>query len=541
MKVYEAVAQAMVDQGVRAVFGLMGDGNLKILPHLTTELDVAFYSGRHEAGCVAMADGYARVTGDVGVCTFTQGPGLTNAMTALVSAQRGRSPLVVLCGDTATVVSGLPQDIEQRPILASGGIAVQELDFDDPTPGVVSAFRRARAERRPIALVLPTDLQDQECAWSDVAPAAAADPPRAPSEHALALAAEAINGAERPVVIAGQGARLSDARSAIIDLADRTGALLATSLLGKAWFEDHPFNIGIAGGFSSDRGRRLIQDSDCVIVFGASLNHFTSRGGTLFSSTATVVQCDVADDAPGRFTQVTHPVLGDARLTAQELLTRVDARKGYRTADVAAELAQAVELVDESEPDAADPRSISTAIDRVLPRDRTLVIDAGHFVGFPSSLISVPDPTRFVSTMGFGSIGLGLGAAIGAAVARPEAITVAAVGDGGLMMALGEIDTAVRYGLRLLILVYNDEAYGAEMHFLRMLGLDESASRFAVPPLDALARTMGADGHSIRSAEDIDAIAPLLENLSRPLLLDCHVTQNVRADWLEEAFQRAAH
>ena len=108
----------------------------------------------------------------------------------------------------------------------------------------------------------------------------------------------------------------------------------------------------------------------------------------------------------------------------------------------------------------------------------------------------MPEPSRFVSTMGFGSIGLGLGAAIGAAVARPDAVTVAAVGDGGLMMNLGELDTAVRYGLRLLIVVYNDEAYGAELHFLRMLGLDETASRFTVQPLEALARTMGADGHA---------------------------------------------
>src|SRR5215510_2979998 len=124
MKVYEAVAKAMVAEGVRAVFGLMGDGNLKLLPYLITELDVPFYSSRHEAGCVAMAEGYARVSETVGVCTFTQGPGLTNALTALVSAQRARTPLVVLCGDTPTVVSGLPQDIEQRPILAAGGIAV---------------------------------------------------------------------------------------------------------------------------------------------------------------------------------------------------------------------------------------------------------------------------------------------------------------------------------------------------------------------------------------------------------------------------------
>jgi thiamine pyrophosphate-dependent acetolactate synthase large subunit-like protein len=143
--------------------------------------------------------------------------------------------------------------------------------------------------------------------------------------------------------------------------------------------------------------------------------------------------------------------------------------------------------------------------------------------------------------MGFGSIGLGLPAAIGASVARPDAITVAAVGDGGLMMGLGELDTAVRYGLRLLVLVYNDQAYGAEMHFLRMLSIDDTASRFTVPPLDEVARAIGADGYSIRSATEIERLVPLLGELQGPVLLDCHVSQNVRASWLAEAFERGAH
>jgi len=541
MKVHEAIAKALVAEEVRAVFGLMGDGNLKLLPYLTTELDVAFYSSRHEAACVGMAEGYARVTDGVGVCTFTQGPGLTNAMTALISARRARTPLVVLCGDTPTAVSGLPQDIDQRPILASGDIAVAEIDFDDPVPGVAAAFQRARRERQPIALVLPTDLQDRECAWTEPPPAPAPQPPVAPDQDALAVAVEALAAARRPVVIAGQGARLAGARDAIVELADRTGALLATSLLCKGWFDGHPFDLGIAGGFSSERTARLIHDADCVAIFGASLNHFTSRGGGLISPEATIVQFDVDAGAHGRYTPITHPVVGDAGLAARALTERLDQREGYRTAAVADDLATAVALPDESEPDAADPRTLSAIVDRALPADRTLVVDAGHFVGFPSSLIAVPGPTRFVSTMAFGSIGLGIGAAIGAAVARPDAITVAAVGDGGLMMSLGELDTAVRYGLRLLIVVYNDEAYGAEMHFLRMLGLDESASRFGVPPLDELARTIGAEGHSVRTAEDLERLAPKLADLDGPLLLDCHVTQNVRAGWLEEAFQRGAH
>lgn len=541
VKVYEAVAKVLEDEDVGAVFGLMGDGNLKLLPYLTSELGVPFYSSRHEAGSVAMADGYARVSDSVGVCTFTQGPGLTNAITALISAKRNRTPLVVLCGDTPTVVVGLPQDIEQRPILASAGVPVQEVAFGSPAEDIRRAFRRARAERGPVAVILPTDLQDQDCEWSDGEPSSPASTPPSPSETELTAAAEAINNADHPVIIAGQGARLADARDAIIELADRIGALLATSLLAKDWFAGHPFNLRVAGGFSSPRTRLLINQSDCVVVFGASLNHFTSRGGSLFSPEATIVQCDIASDAPGKFTQITHSVHGDAAAVARDLIPRVKAGAGYRTSEVVSELAQPDDLQDESEPDAADPRAVSRMIDEALPRDRTLVVDAGHFVGFPSSLISVPDPSRFVSTMGFGSIGLGLAAAIGAAVARPDAVTIAAVGDGGLMMSLGELDTAVRYGLRLLVLVYNDQAYGAEMHFLRMLSIDDAASRFTVPPLDEVARAIGADGYSIRSTDEIEPLVPLLHELRRPLLLDCHVSQDVRADWLEEAFQRAAH
>ncbi len=541
MKVYEAVAKVVQDEDVGAVFGLMGDGNLKLLPYLTSELGVPFYSSRHEAGSVAMADGYARVKSDVGVCTFTQGPGLTNAITALISAKRNRTPLVVLCGDTPTAVAGLPQDIEQRPILASAGIPVQEVSFENPAEYVRRAFRRARQHRGPVAIILPTDLQDQDCEWSDGEPAPPPPAPLAASEADLTAAADAINEADRPVIIAGQGARLADARDPIIELADRIGALLATSLLAKDWFAGHLFNLGIAGGFSSPRTRQLINESDCIVVFGASLNHFTSRGGSLFSPDATIVQCDVAPDAPGKFTAITHAVHGDAAVVARDLMTRVQPGQRYRTGEVVYDLAHPEDPEDESEPDAADPRSVSEAIDRALPRDRTLVLDAGHFVGFPASLISVPDPSRFVSTMGFGSIGLGLPAAIGASVARPDAITVAAVGDGGLMMGLGELDTAVRYGLRLLVLVYNDQAYGAEMHFLRMLSIDDTASRFTVPPLDEVARAIGADGYSIRSATEIEPLVPLLGELQGPLLLDCHVSQNVRASWLAEAFERGAH
>lgn len=546
MKVYEAIGQGMAHEGVDAVFGLMGDGNLSLIPYITDDLGMSFYGARHEGGAVAMADGYARVSGRVGVASFTQGPGLTNALTALVSAVRGRTPMVVLAGDTPARVRGLPQDIEQPPIFAALGLPTQQITPETVGPAVAEAFRRARAERTPIVLNLPTDMQEEPCTWAPpeadvVVPAAWSDDDPGPD---LSAAVEALSGAERPVLIAGRGAMMAGAREDIVALADRTGALLATSLPVKSWFAGHPWEVGIAGGFASELGRRLIGEADCVVSFGASLNHFTSRGGTLFGAGATIVQVDADPSAFGRYYETSVHVTGDAGQVARRLREALPASAGYRTDAIAEEIAAArggADLVDEGEPGAMDPRTLSSLIDRAVPQDRALVVDGGHFMGFPAMHMEVPDPTQFVFTLDFGSIGLGLGAAIGAAVARPDRITVAAIGDGGLLMSLGELDTAVRYGLPILVVVYNDEAYGAEMHFLRMLGRPDEESLFAVPPLGDVARSLGADGFTVTGPDDLRELPARLERLDGPLVLDCRITREVRAVWLEEAFERGTH
>lgn len=544
MKVYEAIGRGLAHEGVTAVFGLMGDGNLQLIPFMTDELGLAFYGARHEGGSVAMADGYARVTGEVGVCTFTQGPGLTNALTALVSAQRGRTPMVVLSGDTPTRVRGLPQDIEQQPIFDAFGLEVQPLEPATAGEAVATAFARARAERRPIVLNLPTDLQEQECSWeppaASTAPAVvAADEP---DDAKLEAAAAALTAAERPVIVAGRGALTAGAREDLVALADRVGALLATTLPMKSWFAGHPWEIGIAGGFASDLGRALFAEADCVVAFGASLNHFTSRGGTLFDEQATIVQVDADPAAFGRYYPTTVHLRGDAREVALRLLEAVPAGTRFRTDAVAERLRDRdAQPEDRGEPGAVDPRVLSAVLDRLVPEQRALVVDGGHFMGFPSMHMGVPDPSQFVFTLDFGSIGLGVGAAVGAAVGRPDRIVVAAVGDGGLLMSLGELDTAVRYRLPILFVVYNDEAYGAEMHFLRMLGRPDAESRFTVPPLGDVARALGAEGLTVTTLADLDELPGRLEGLDGPLLLDCRITRDVRAVWLEEAFERGTH
>jgi thiamine pyrophosphate-dependent acetolactate synthase large subunit-like protein len=542
MKVYEAIAEVVRREGTRAVFGLMGDGNLKLVPYLTEDLDIPFYGSRHEGGAVAMADAHARMSGEVGVSTFTQGPGLTNALTALVTARRAGTPMVVLSGDTPRAVAGHPQDIKQEPLFAAAEIPVQELGADDAAVAVAAAFARARAERRPIALNLPTDLQEMETS----APGAQALPTAGveaavPDPVELDAAVVALEAAQRPIVLAGRGAWFAGAEAAVGELADRTGALIAHSLPLKGWLAGHSWNLGIAGGFATETAKELIGDADGVLVLGAGLNHFTSRGGTLFDPGATIIHCDVEPAAFGRFLTPSLTIRGDAAAVAAALSERLAVRQGYRTDAVAAKLGAARErpTPDEGEPGAIDPRALSARIDAMIPADRNLIVDGGHFAGFPSMAIGVPEPGSYVFPLDFGSIGLSLGAAVGAAVARPDRITAVGIGDGGLMMSLGELDTAIRYSLPLLVVVYDDGAFGAEMHFLRMLGIPDAESLFETPPLAEVARGMGADAFTIHTLADLDPIAErLATGLERPLLLHCTVGRNIRAPWLEDGFDR---
>lgn len=547
MKVYEAVARSLVDHGVTDVFGLMGDGNLKLIPHLTSAHGVRMYGARHESAALAMADGYARMTGRVAVCTVTQGPGLTNTITALISARKARTPLVLLAGDTPLGVRGLPQDCDQAAVFAAAGVPVQPFRAETAAEDVAAAFTAARRMPGPVGLSMPTDLQDQEHTGAMPVVDVEGDrrPPVEPDEAQLAAALARLRDARRPIVLVGRGAIHAGARAEAIALADQLGALLATSLPGKSLFDDHPWSLGICGGLATPLGVDLLADADVVVVLGASVNSFTSKAGTLFRPPTELIHVDADPAAIGAYTPASIPLVGDARITAARLTAALSddgvARQGYRTEEVRQrldtfDLGAAHE--DESRPEGLDPRTVCARLDDLLPRQRSLVTDGGHFCGFPAGYLSVPEPSAFAFALDFGAVGLGLGTAMGAAVGRSDRLMVLGIGDGGLMMSLGDLDTAVRYRIPMLILVFDDQAYGAEMHFLRMLGLPDAESLFDTPDLAAVARSLGAQGMRIDALDDLPDLAAACTALEGPLVAHIPVNRDVRAGWLEEAFAR---
>ena len=333
-------------------------------------------------------------------------------------------------------------------------------------------------------------------AWPALAQAAAVARCRLPARSTRTL--DVLASARRPLLLAGLGAYRSGAAQPIAALADRLGALLTTTVMVDGLYRDSPWSLGICGGFASPRAARIMGDADVIVAFGASLNDFTLHGGMLLDPGAMLVQVDLA--AAPTVGRVDLCVTGDAAQVARALLDGVRAR-GLVASSWRDEVAADIGLAGwEHEPydDAStvsriDPRSLSLALAGLLPAKRTLVMDGGHFVGWPAMYWPSADPSALVFTgAAFQTIGLGFAGAVGAAVGRTDRTTVVALGDGGALMGLPELETLIRVSRSALVVIFNDAAYGAEVHMYRPLVTDTSPATFGDIDFAAVARSFGA-------------------------------------------------
>ncbi|WP_105969376.1 thiamine pyrophosphate-binding protein [Streptomyces geranii] len=544
MKVAEAVGRALAASGVDRVFGVVGSGNF----HVTNALVAAgarFVAARHEGGAATMADAYARTSGTVAVLSVHQGPGLTNAVTGIAEAAKSRTPLVVLAAEVTEPRSNfyVDQDALARAV---GAVTARVTSAEDAVEVACAAVRRAVHERRTVLLNLPLHVQTLDVpdgALAQVVPPSARQPVE-PSEADVTALAGLLGHARRPVFVAGRGARGPGARDALLDLAERHGALLATSAVARGLFHGSPWTLDVSGGFASPLAAELIRGADLIVGWGCALNMWTMRHGALIGPGATVVQVDDETAALGAHREVWLGVTGDVALTARLALdARGDRRQGYRTAEVREAIAARVRLRDVPYEDTGtreriDPRTLSIALDDLLPAERVVGVDSGNFMGYPSAYLSVPDEHGFCFTQAFQSIGLGLATTIGAALARPDRLPVAALGDGGALMGAAELDTVRRLGLPMVVVVYNDDGYGAEVHHFGPDGHPLDTVTFPPTDIAAVARGYGFEAVTVRVPGDLKAVADWVAGpRSAPLLIDAKVVRDHGSWWLEEAFR----
>jgi thiamine pyrophosphate-dependent acetolactate synthase large subunit-like protein len=526
MKVSQAVGLALAQWGVDRVFGVAGSGNFEVTAALV-DGGATYVAARHENGATTMADGYARLARRTTVASVHQGPGLTNAMTGIAEAVKAHTPLLVIAGAVPGTMRTSNFWIDQAAAVeALGAIALR---LESPQTALADAARAFQLARtgRTVVLGLPLDVQAAQIDWSGSADDLPAPPtPPAPSAAAVADLAARLTAAQRPVILAGRGA--FGARAELIRLAEASGALLATTAMARGLFNDDPWTVDVMGGFATAPMAELIQNADLIVAFGASLNRWTTRNGELVGNTA-VVQVDIDRAAFALHRRVNATVTGDAALTAHavaEALGKHPARTGYRTPQTAEILATGRRWRDQpftpaTDDSRIDPRVLAIALDDLLPAERIVCSDAGSFTEYSAMYLQVPDDLGYCLPLGFQCIGLSLAASIGAALAQPHRLPVVGVGDGGFMMSLVELDTAVRLELPLVVVVYNDSAYGAEVHHFAHGDLPLDIVQFPDTDIAAIARGFGCDGITVRSLDDLAAVRECLGQPRRaPLVID---------------------
>jgi acetolactate synthase I/II/III large subunit len=528
VKVHQAIAYALAANGIDTLFGLMGDGNMFMCEAFIRECGGRFVAAAHEGGAAMMALGYAHVSDTVGVASVTHGPGLVNTMTALVQGVKGSTPMVLICGDTPVEARGRLQDVPQRDFVLVTGAGFEQIRTPrTAVQDVATALRRALIERRPIVLNAPVEFD-----WVDVDyhPIMFSIPDRraiVPEGDDLDNAIGIIAAARKPLIVAGRGATTGPARASIAALARRIEAPLATTLKAKDLFAGDPYDLGICGIESNTLAVEQIVESDCLLFFGASITAATTSKGT-FLKGKRVIQVNQEPGDIGKFGAPTVGLVGDPGRTADLILHWLAAAEIPGSGNYTDDLRDRIAAFAPELPASADNGNGTvdylhavTTLDRILPPDRILVSDGGRFVRGSWIHLKTQGPGSFVPALDFGSIGLGLAHAIGAACASQGRPVVLVVGDGGLMNAgLAEFNTAVRYKLDLIVVVGNDRAYGAEhVKFARRQRPPEE-STFDWPDFAPVATALGGAGITVQSAADWPAVATAIAARDRPLLID---------------------
>jgi len=548
----EGLAEAFVAEGVEAVFGLMGDGNMRWMTAMADRVRVIH--ARHEAAAISMADAYAQLTGEVGVASVTCGPGLTQIPTPLTSAVRHRTPMVVFAGDTPKRAPFHVQAVDPGPLVRASGAV--HLGLSDPrlAPSLVAeAFVIAKSDRVPVVITVAFDWQDDPIAddWQPVVAPRGTEEAIGPQPDSglVERAAATLAAASRPLVLAGRGVVDADVGPEVAALADDVGALLATTLFAKGLFDGHPADLGVIGGLATRTARKLAEQADVVLALGAGLNSLTTESGKAFGA-ATVVHVDL-DPARWRDGRATADVtvVADVRAAVPALRKRIGQLRseaddsqaqqmiGFRTTEVLEAIEQATagsvvaNMQNESlDPGTVDPWQMAFELNEATPTDTVVVLGGGHFWNFVVPALRHRDPRDLMFTIAdLAAIGLAVPAGIGAVVARPDQRVLVIEGDGSVLMNIQELETIVRHGLDVCIVVMNDGAYGAEVHKLNAMGLRTDESIFGPIDLAAIARGFGL------AAVTVDSDGGTREAIQRwvdeggPTLIDVKVSRTVVA------------
>lgn len=520
MRVFEAIPELIRRSDLRVVFGLFGSANVAWVGHGVQAGMLDWVRTRHEETAVAAAASYSKVTGKVGVATTTMGPGFANTVNALAAAVHDHVPVLLITGQSpSNKRHGDFQRLNQREIAEALGAGFRNAAQPHAVePAYWSALRAAHWNGTPQVLSIDESILADELTLSDDVPTGL-DPTTEPDLESVAAAVDVLEAARAPLILAGRGAILADCHGDLVTLADLVGARVATTLGVPRYFSGHPADVGVCGTSASPAVAEALQETDAVLAVGATLNSYTTAEGGMFPA-AKIIQCEIDVDQGFKATSPELGLLGDAGASVRALIAewgrrglglrpvgaRVPSREEVERSILRADLGHDPER-------GLDLRSVHVTFNRKLPVDRIVVTDGGR-AGIPlPALLDAQDARSWITSRGYGSIGLGIGASIGAAVAAPHRPVVLFCGDGGFMMSAQELDTIRLHDLNVTVIIMNDAQYGSEIKYLKKLGLGLGVARQSMPDTMLLAKAFGGDGVILETEQELAKVELPLSGL----------------------------
>ena len=526
----EIVVRTLMEQGVDLVYGFPGGTVVDIYDALYQhQNDIRHVLTAHEQGATHAADGYARATGKVGVCIATSGPGATNLVTGIATAFLDSVPMVVITGNVA--LDNIGTDAFQEIDITGITLPITKhnyfvSDVNKLAPAIREAFVLARSGRPgPVLVDVTKNAQEDKAEWEQMPPAASEKTTQRYLREELVGAAEAINTSVRPYVYFGGGAISCGAQELIIELADAIDAPIGCSLMGISGVPTgHPRFLGMEGMHGRLASTLAMRESDCLIALGTRFNDRATGNRSNFKPGATIVHIDVDVSELSKNTSDSFALAGDLKVALQELLPLIRKRARTNWSEYVAGLrAQEAGVLDRRE--GLTPRNALLALGEHLDAATCVVADVGQHQMWAAQTLRFERPRTFVTSGGLGTMGFGLGAAIGAAMGTGRR-SVLVIGDGGLYMCLNELATAVAERLPIVVLLMNNASLGMVRQWQRLFyGGRCNQTSLAGRKTDfvMLARAFGADGARVESLDELREALDVAFRAQGPFLIDCAI------------------
>lgn len=522
----EILIECLKEQGVDTVFGYPGGCVLDIYDALYRDGSIRHVITAHEQGAAHAADGYARTTGKVGVVIATSGPGATNLVTGIATAFMDSIPVVAVTGNVGANFLG--RDSFQEIDISGITMPITKHNFivknaDDLADTMRAAFRIANSGRKgPVLVDILKNVQIQEAEYTPAKPVLT--PAKPVPVSAVQAAADALNGAKKPLIMAGGGVIASGASEELLSLAEKLDAPVASTLMGLGGFPaSHPLFTGMMGMHGTHTAAKLCLESDCILAIGTRFSDRVALNRDKFAAGKTVIQIDVDEAEIGKNVSVTHAVLGDVKETLKTLIPLLSPVTGRAFAATAAAY-KAAEKATAKQPELGHEILIEAAN---LLKDGVVVTDVGQHQMWTAQYFPIEKPRTICTSGGLGTMGYGFGAAIGAAIGTGKHV-VLVTGDGSFNMNLNELSTAVTENLPITVLLMDNRALGMVRQWQKLF----YGRRFSQTTVNKktdyvkFAQSFGAKGLAIEKREEILPVLKEALSTPSPVVVDCRISED---------------